>query len=72
MIYKIINDFNGASDSRQFETLAEAEQALETDRKEFFAQPENSNSECRLTIVAGIEADLSWTWDPHQNRYRWW
>ena len=68
-MYKIVNDFNGASDSRRFETVAAAEQALEADRKEFFAQPANINSECRLDIV---DAGLSWTWDPRQNRFRWW
>ena len=68
-MYKIVSDFNGYADSRRFETLAEAEEALEVDRKEFFAQPENSNSECRLTIV---DAGLSWTWDQHGHWFRWW
>ena len=69
MMYKIVNDFNGYSDSRRFETLADAEKALEADREKFFSRPENTGSECRLDIVT---ADLSWTWDPRQNRFRWW
>lgn len=67
-VFKIVDTFNGWEDTARYNTLPEAQAAMEKLRKVFFRYPSNRNSKFHKEIVP---ATLEWEWDTRRNERIW-
>lgn len=68
MKFKIVDAFNGHENPERYETLEDAETALERDRRAFKANPLLTNCKYCGEIV---QANAVWTWDERYSMYLW-
>lgn len=67
-VFKIVDTFNGWEGNTRYDTLPEAQAAIEKLRKSFFRCPLTRNSKFCKEIVP---ATLEWEWDVRHNGHIW-
>lgn len=66
-MYKVVDTFNGYESEKRFQTMEEAEKALQKDYEEFYS----FNTENTRYMKQVVPANFTWYWSQRENQWTW-